>query len=1036
MDSDSWLPETRWLPDYQGIHHDMLVWLISTANPIIEADRLPLFSFTGYPPTKPAAGELKGMCRAIAGSKEPVPQENMKKGVMLLGHDILLRWEVNNYYRSITKPEHPPWIHEKNRSHRAYIDVLRQCYGILNGRGLEKRSSMQHQDRDDVPEVVCIPANEFELWPLEEGEHEEPESESEEPEEPEAPEEPEEPEEPEQSEEPAPAAKGKSSKRKTGGLSSKNGGSSSAKILGQDADDKSAKDAFDTFVTNFSRIWSTARVLLQQEWLKFSCNEANSVAVAAFSGTAVKLVEDSWTDLLQGFTGKEANSFESLLGVITSAQKPINEDQLFNKNLDAFHQAFLGIPQPDSPSVVNEYWMIHCYRDLTTFIDDFHKRLLRTGVPSPSMMTRLKKWKPDIDLAAAGPDKRILWRRNFTILLLYEMMHPFAIPFSKWHKSGRKGSFEEAIRSELKKSNQPIFGFTTFVNFIARLAFLGKQQTYRQDIGLNHVFQLQCIVDSMTASSGWLPSANPELPAVEIPSGAAGTCNRDIDSFLASFSPAVETVNNMFSLHVRCQTVEGDSNDTDPPPEGKGPTNTSPYRTHRMWAEKQLTWADSLSEVWPCPTDVPFAGFGQRFPDGLWRYSPYLSGDSLLRIIHQSRISWLFLWETLAEPVFVLVIIGLLLKRGYLHYGPSPTDCPYNLLIGSLGDTNLIGQPGREFIQSTAKIYRTGKQIESQKLDGKLGRMVDQALPAEYNSFFEPLRFKSIVSRLYRVEWSLKRLGTTHYPEFLGLIRPSKKPEAADSDSTTAVNPVIAATTKLLLEVKGVVFADVSGPGPRGAGGACTFGLNLPAITLHFLRNVQVLERAAWHGSKEAMSRIYVGGGDDLSNSRSLKRADLLDGLLSSTALQGQAEAPQDSSSSPRDETISNQCNQEGGAILDTSSSSQDPTITDQEVDAILSAMAKVFGGEVTPGPESPALNPGETAGKEAAEAPGVEGNDLPSKKPSLGKHKWQDFTYWCPREGQNKATLSDRKQQRKAQSNHAEILKHIALLESLASAS
>ncbi|KAM7196960.1 hypothetical protein V8F33_005842 [Rhypophila sp. PSN 637] len=341
----------------------MLVWLISTANAITEADRLPRFPFTGFPTNKPTAGELKDMCRVIAGSKEPVSQDSFLRGRRLLGQDILQRTAVNNYYRLITKPDNDPKIHEKNRSHRAYIDVLRQCFGILQGPGLGETSSMEHEAPVDDLEILSVLENQVDLFPAKEGDGEKPESGSEEPEmpeKPEAPEEPEEPEEPESPEKPPRAAKRKKQKlkgklkRKAGGQCGKNEGSSSSKKSGQDADDTRAKD-FGTLVANFSCVWSTARALLQKEWLKFACNEANSVAVTAWCNTAVKLVEDSWTDLLKDFPDHDAHSFESLMGSITAGRKSAKGDQVFNVNLITFDQAFLGIHAPDTPSVVDEY---------------------------------------------------------------------------------------------------------------------------------------------------------------------------------------------------------------------------------------------------------------------------------------------------------------------------------------------------------------------------------------------------------------------------------------------------------------------------------------------------------------------------------------------------------------------------------------------------------------------------------------------------------------------------------------------------------
>ncbi|KAM7196961.1 hypothetical protein V8F33_005843 [Rhypophila sp. PSN 637] len=283
------------------------------------------------------------------------------------------------------------------------------------------------------------------------------------------------------------------------------------------------------------------------------------------------------------------------------------------------------------------------------------------------------------------------------------------------------------------------------------------------------------------------------------------------------------------------------------------------------------------------------------------------------------REEMLNLWSTLSEPIFVLGLITLLLQRKYLEETPNYSDSLYGALITALDclPEDLTGRRGRYLVQDMVEqdYYAKGSTPppwNAQRIR-LVGRGPNDCLVQE--SPFAALKFSGMVTALQEIDWRIWALKshTQQYRELLHSIRASsKKRQVADSDFATNEHPVTSRMIKLLSgSLKDEIFADVSGPGPDGAGGACIFGLDLLAITLYFFDIVDSLTEAAWkhEGAKDAMSRIYGKNRGYLSNSLLLKRADLLAGLLASAALGGGPGGQLESCSGSRSFRSGSRCN-------------------------------------------------------------------------------------------------------------------------------
>jgi hypothetical protein len=102
------------------------------------------------------------------------------------------------------------------------------------------------------------------------------------------------------------------------------------------------------------------------------------------------------------------------------------------------------------------------------------------------MQAQLDNWDPMFDLSRATNDERLRWRRSYTINWLYDLVNVFSsIVVQRNTMKGEKHVYENE-----------------FAGDITYLAMQKQHVDVRQKILPHHVFQLQCIVDSLTASRG------------------------------------------------------------------------------------------------------------------------------------------------------------------------------------------------------------------------------------------------------------------------------------------------------------------------------------------------------------------------------------------------------------------------------------------------------------------------------------------------------------------------------------------------------
>lgn len=302
--------------------------------------------------------------------------------------------------------------------------------------------------------------------------------------------------------------------------------------------------------------------------------------------------------------------------------------------------------------------MVHVYHDLYDFIIDFQKN--RSGKPTKRMHSEIGNWDPDFDLLSASNQERIKWRRAYTINWLYDLVNVFSSVVIQ--SINQKG--EEIVLESIDWSvNGPwnihrrLFGLNEFAGDIASLAFQKPTTDIQQRILPHHVFQMACIVDSLTVSRGW---SNNILRGHILRQPALGfRPRRDIDLFLDRENKSSGR-GFYHSVEILIEYLENDSM-----------MQQSPNR-HRSHSEMlkmiQSDFVNWLGESkYKCGLmAIPASRFANTNANGLWEYSPFLCGAGLAEGLEVSYALSFLLLDRMPEPICLVHLHNMLVKRGYI----------------------------------------------------------------------------------------------------------------------------------------------------------------------------------------------------------------------------------------------------------------------------------------------------------------------------------------------------------------------------------
>lgn len=281
-----------------------------------------------------------------------------------------------------------------------------------------------------------------------------------------------------------------------------------------------------------------------------------------------------------------------------------------------------------------------------------------------------------------------------------------------------------------------------------------------------HVFQLQCIIDSLTVSRCW--SLNPVRGHVLIPPAQDFHPRRDVDLFmerdgerpLNGFCQGVEML-------VACLKVDARLH---------GDPNRHAVRS-ALLLELRADFIYWLGETkfMHGMSALPRSRFSNTNSNGLWEYSPFLCGVGLVEALELAYDMGLFIWNTIQEPICAIHLHNMLVQKGYIAQpvqlyaalqelfkssffadGSIPTSNSYQAFVAAFGEP---GSPRATFRPRAIRQDR-GRTVAG--IHGVLDRNV--------NRFFKT---KSLL-RLYReAGWVPDRIPDEDVPlgSYLNIVR-------------------------------------------------------------------------------------------------------------------------------------------------------------------------------------------------------------------------------------------------------------------------
>lgn len=156
---------------------------------------------------------------------------------------------------------------------------------------------------------------------------------------------------------------------------------------------------------------------------------------------------------------------------------------------------------------VKEQLMLHAYENLLGFLNDFQKS--RSGKPTRAMLVQVQNWDPFYDLNRASGEEKVAWRRLYTINWLYDLVNRYAALTSRGKERRVERYAKDGVDwsiSGVRNHHRGVPGLKEFAGIITSLAMQKPGTDVHGRILLNHVFQLQCLVDSFAATRGWVVS--------------------------------------------------------------------------------------------------------------------------------------------------------------------------------------------------------------------------------------------------------------------------------------------------------------------------------------------------------------------------------------------------------------------------------------------------------------------------------------------------------------------------------------------------
>ncbi|KAL7909029.1 hypothetical protein GGI35DRAFT_493835 [Trichoderma velutinum] len=399
------------------------------------------------------------------------------------------------------------------------------------------------------------------------------------------------------------------------------------------------------------------RLYMSSVWHEVAYEGLNSAVAATLADVATAMVKQTESAIMVDFPGHE--SYETVMQTITRGnieKAQGNFRMALYKTCDATGRME---KEGETDLDVKEQFLIYAYWDLVDFVTDF--QATRSGKPTKRMLEEIGKWNPTLDLQRATKEQRHRWRRSYTINWLYDLVNVYSsIVVQRNTMKGEHHLYEKvdwAADGQWGKHVR-LFGINEFAGIVTSLAMQKPGTDVKKLINPSLVFQLQCIVDSLTVSRGW--SLGIFRGHVLEPPMSEFRPRRDVDLFLdrknERFGKGFLQGSDMLK-----QLLERD---------GVLHGNLSRHKVQIDILEG-LVWdfRDWLGEskYMYGLTTLPPSRFSNSNSNGLWEYSPFLCGVGLAESLELAYRVGLLLWDKIPEPILLVHLHNMLVQKKYLE---------------------------------------------------------------------------------------------------------------------------------------------------------------------------------------------------------------------------------------------------------------------------------------------------------------------------------------------------------------------------------
>lgn len=555
-------------------------------------------------------------------------------------------------------------MERSNASHKHFIDALSKAFKALGGESWKTRQTAENEKSDDMKDTEAIIfANKFSFLDLNEpkrdGEDTEDTSD----------------EEVNEGSQAAAASqrhrpkktpgKGKKGKR---GKRAKRKQKPTAAVKEQSLDEvplesyRIIQDE-DGIITDYLLVvyaafqeWMDLRSYVQGLWRDVAYCGLNSAIAGTVSNIAIAMVKRTESAIFVDFPGHD--SYETIMNTITRGD-PEKAQSNFSIGLHVMGPNSGKYENVQTTNLdVKEQYSIYAYQDLIDFITDFQRT--RSGKPTKRLLAELNDWDPNVDLQRLSKEQRIRWRRSYTINWLYDLVNVFSsIVVQRNTLRGEHHAYERVDWSIYGPWNQHrrLFGLNEFAGLVTSLAMQKSGTDVRAKILPSHVFQLQCIVDSLTVSRGW--SLSGLRGHVLKPPSTAFRPRRDVDLFLdreqkRAGSGYLQAVHVLKQLLDKDAMMHGDQNRHQRCSEVIG-----------ILQEDFRDWLGESKYMYGLNT-IPPSRFSNSNTNGLWEYSPFLCGVGLMEGLELAFRTTMMLWDRIPEPMMLVHLHNMLVQKGYI----------------------------------------------------------------------------------------------------------------------------------------------------------------------------------------------------------------------------------------------------------------------------------------------------------------------------------------------------------------------------------